>query len=297
MGYYSAVKERVISFIKSEGISTSAFEKSSGLSNGFVKNIGKSIGMDKLEKILKSYPNLNGVWLMTGEGEMLKPSNNGSIAQISGGKVAGDVQTTTTNNYGSSEANALDMGKALDQLSEYRRLLSLSQKEVESLREGNPPPYQKIVGSEVEVVSMDNYIEVPFYDLTATAGLPSDDSPTGWVETRTVPRQYRGQEYSVVRISGDSMDDDSRRSLCHGDEIIVKREIIDQANTLPIRSKLFVVDTTEGAVVKQILELNLSEGYVLLHSFNAKYPDYKVHLSEVRGFYSVQCVSLKSIRF
>lgn len=66
---------------------------------------------------------------------------------------------------------------------------------------------------------------------------------------------------------------------------------------LPIRSKLFVVDTLEGAVVKQIVELNKVEGYVVLHSFNERYPDYQVPLSEVRGFYSVQCFSLKSIRF
>lgn len=73
-----SVKERIISFINSEEISVSSFEKSTGLSNGFVKNIGKSIGMDKLEKILNSYRNLNGEWLMTGEGSMLKASSDES---------------------------------------------------------------------------------------------------------------------------------------------------------------------------------------------------------------------------
>lgn len=162
---------------------------------------------------------------------------------------------------------------------------------------GDLPPIRKIVGDEVEVVPMDNYVAVPFYDLEASAGLPNGDTPIGWVETRLVPRQYAGDEYLVVRVSGDSMDDGTSRSLCHGDEIVVKRELFDPANTLPIRSKLFVVDTMEGAVIKQILECNRSEGTVTLHSFNERYRDYQVPLSEVRGFYSVQCFSMKSIRF
>lgn len=162
---------------------------------------------------------------------------------------------------------------------------------------GDLPPIRKIVGNEVEVVPMDNYVAVPFYDLEASAGLPNGDTPAGWVETRLVPRQYAGDEYLVVRVSGDSMDDGTSRSLCHGDEIVVKRELFDPANTLPIRSKLFVVDTMEGAVIKQILECNRSEGTVTLHSFNERYRDYQVPLSEVRGFYSVQCFSMKSIRF
>lgn len=163
---------------------------------------------------------------------------------------------------------------------------------------GDLPPVRKIVGNEVEVVPMEQYVEVPFYDLSATAGMPSGDvQQTGWLETRLIPRQYAGREYAVIRISGDSMDDGTSRSLCHGDEIIVKQELVDHMTPLPIRSKLFVVDTLEGAVVKQIVELNKVEGYVVLHSFNERYPDYQVPLSEVRGFYSVQCFSLKSIRF
>lgn len=149
----------------------------------------------------------------------------------------------------------------------------------------------------VEPVPADAYTEVPFYDLSATAGLPRGEGSAGWLDTRLVPRQYAGAEFFVVRISGDSMDDGSSRSLCDGDEVVVKFEPVDMANGLPIRTKLFVVDTLEGAVVKQIIELNHSEGYVVLHSFNPLYPDYRVSLSEVLGFYSVQIFTQKRVRF
>lgn len=198
----------------------------------------RSITAKFIEKIEASFPQINGKYILTGEGEMLK----------SGAGLSESVRA---------------------------RLRSES----------------------VEPVPADTYTEVPFYDLSATAGLPRGEGSAGWLDTRLVPRQYAGAEFFVVRISGDSMDDGSSRSLCDGDEVVVKFEPVDMANGLPIRTKLFVVDTLEGAVVKQIIELNHSEGYVVLHSFNPLYPDYRVSLSEVLGFYSVQIFTQKRVRF
>ena len=67
------VKERLKEFIKHENMGQGRFEKSCGLSNGYVNNIRRSIQPDKLQKIARCYPHLNTGWLMTGEGEMLKP--------------------------------------------------------------------------------------------------------------------------------------------------------------------------------------------------------------------------------
>lgn len=64
-------KERLCLFINELGISQRRFELSIGVSNGFVKNISKSIGAEKLRRILETYPQLNQTWLMCGEGEML----------------------------------------------------------------------------------------------------------------------------------------------------------------------------------------------------------------------------------
>ncbi len=64
------VKQRLIEFIKHLGIGQTKFERTVGLSNGYVNNIAKSIGTDKLQKILCAYPTLNHEWLLTGEGSM-----------------------------------------------------------------------------------------------------------------------------------------------------------------------------------------------------------------------------------
>jgi hypothetical protein len=66
---------RLKEYIDYKGISISAFEKSIGMSNAsFGKSLkkGGTIGADKLEIILKIYPEISLNWLVTGEGEMLK---------------------------------------------------------------------------------------------------------------------------------------------------------------------------------------------------------------------------------
>lgn len=65
------VKERLIEFIKSQSISIREFERRANLSNGYIKSLRKSPTTDKVRSIIAAYPQLNKVWLETGEGEML----------------------------------------------------------------------------------------------------------------------------------------------------------------------------------------------------------------------------------
>lgn len=65
------VKERLLSFIKYNGLSNLAFEKACGLSNGYIRNFKGNLGNDKLANILSAFPELSKEWLLYGEGEML----------------------------------------------------------------------------------------------------------------------------------------------------------------------------------------------------------------------------------
>lgn len=66
---------RIKQFIDFNKLTISSFEKDVNMSNGSfasqLKN-GKTIGVDKLENILKKYIEINPEWLLTGHGEMLK---------------------------------------------------------------------------------------------------------------------------------------------------------------------------------------------------------------------------------
>jgi len=66
--------QRIKKYIDYKSISVKKFEETVGFSNGAfasqLKN-NKTIGVDKLENILKCYPDINPTWLLTGEGDML----------------------------------------------------------------------------------------------------------------------------------------------------------------------------------------------------------------------------------
>lgn len=83
----SSIKERLKLYIKEKGLSQGKFEKKAGLSNGFVNNISKGIGSEKLQSIFCNFPDLNQDWLLTGEGDMLKPCQ--VVGDISNSNVSG----------------------------------------------------------------------------------------------------------------------------------------------------------------------------------------------------------------
>ena len=65
------IRERIIQYIESKEISKYQFYKITGFSNGFLDKEG-SIGSDKCEQIIYSFPDLNPEWLITGKGVMLR---------------------------------------------------------------------------------------------------------------------------------------------------------------------------------------------------------------------------------
>lgn len=74
--------DRLMLFINHSGLSARQFDLSIGASNGYTLRMQKnraSIGSDVIENILNTYPDLNVVWLLTGNGEMLKSQQAADI--------------------------------------------------------------------------------------------------------------------------------------------------------------------------------------------------------------------------
>lgn len=113
-------------YLSCKGLKKATFEQSVGAAQGFVNNIGKSIGGAYVEKISRIYPDLSIGWLLSGEGEMLKQVS--SNVQIGDGNMnqQGNTTTTTsktTNNYNrgceqSEKANGEIITRMLETLSE-----------------------------------------------------------------------------------------------------------------------------------------------------------------------------------
>lgn len=114
------MKERLIEFIGTLKIPVSQFEKKCGLSNGYVKNLRSTLGAKKLNDILNQYPQLNKVWLLTGEGEML----NQNIQTGDGTNIVGDKNNV-------NDGNALAL--AINEISAQRRLVEKCQEQIDRL--------------------------------------------------------------------------------------------------------------------------------------------------------------------
>jgi hypothetical protein len=92
------VKERLREFIKFRKISERAFcERIGGVSFSYVNSIRKSIQPDKLKRITNAFPELNPIWLMTGDGEMLHSGNTNQISGNGNTAVAGNGNKVTAN--------------------------------------------------------------------------------------------------------------------------------------------------------------------------------------------------------
>jgi phage repressor protein C with HTH and peptisase S24 domain len=66
-----SVKERLIRYIKYKRLSQRKFEEAANLSNGYINSLRHAPSATKLQSILDAFPDINHVWLLTGEGEML----------------------------------------------------------------------------------------------------------------------------------------------------------------------------------------------------------------------------------
>ncbi len=71
----SNINERLLLFLRSLDTSIRQVEITLGFSNGSLGTLkkGGSVGLDKLERIVKQYDQLNSAWLLKGKGEMLGP--------------------------------------------------------------------------------------------------------------------------------------------------------------------------------------------------------------------------------
>ena len=72
----TSVKDRLKLFIKHVNMSQSDFEKTTGLSNGYINNMRKSISPEKYDDTIGSlFPGLNKLWILHGVGNMMTTSN------------------------------------------------------------------------------------------------------------------------------------------------------------------------------------------------------------------------------
>lgn len=133
MENFTNLSDRIRQIIDYKGISINKFSLQIGVSNSYFNKIlrdNNSVGSDKIEKILREYPEINPEWLILGSGEMFK--NNNTITQtttgdnnISIGK--GSIKGNNTINSNTGNETIKQLQKELEicknQLEEYKKML------------------------------------------------------------------------------------------------------------------------------------------------------------------------------
>lgn len=156
--------------------------------------------------------------------------------------------------------------------------------------------------SNAHVVENLSYMNVPIVHVHAKCGYLCGYGDKEYINgLPTMPiivdRTYLGK-YMIFEAEGDSMDDDSRKSICDGDKVLareVKREL--WKSKLHYNDWYFViVHKTDGISIKKIIDHDTEKGIITCHSLNPLFKDYTVFLDEVAELYSIVKIVDRSAR-
>lgn len=294
-----------------------------------IKSYRNKVSDDVMEEILIKFPQVNKVWLLTGEGPMLKASPLTPSQQKNILKKLKKLFISLRNRITKDQQQAFKQYEALlsqgetivtnelieeitDTFPDINKEWLLSNKGAMFLTdEGsiNGKDITHTIGNlkskngtaEVTPIPEQSYMMVEYADLAVSAGILGGDFSDSFVENlpethkRLIPREYREGNYLVVRVNGDSMDDGTKRSLSDDDEILI-RLWTDGMDTLPIHNKLFVLTTRSGHIVKQITKIDRKKQQITCHSFNPLYPDQFVDFEEIIQVFTVEKIVNSKIR-
>lgn len=323
--------EELITYLK---LSYNKFAVEIGLKDNVkiyhVKNGRNDISADLANNIVSKYPYVSYEWLLRGEGPMLKASPLTPSQQKNILKKLKKLFISLRNRISKDQQQAFKQYEALLSQGETIVTHQLIEEIVTTFPDINKEWITDNKGAmflsdntlingkdinhtigiikskngteEVSPVAEQNYMIVEYADLAVSAGMLGGDFSEAFVESlpethkRLIPREYNEGNYLVVRVNGDSMDDGSKRSLSDDDEILI-RLWTDGIDTLPIRSKLFVLTTRSGHIVKQIIKIDHKKKQITCHSFNPLYPDQIVDFDEVIQLFTVEKIVNSKIRF
>ena len=218
------LKERLIKFIKSQGLTISAFETKVGLSNGSVSRTNDNMRRRTVEAIIAVFPRLNETWLLTGEGEMLKQPYKVDEIEI--------------------------------------------------------PTKEEIDAIKADIKSG----HVSFVPLIPTAALANSLSEflgpgIRKMDCQNIISPVPGAEFAI-QISGDSMEPKFQ------DGMIVFLKRINDSAFIPWGNTL-VLDTENGAFIKNVFPCNGDENMIEARSINPLYPTMRIPKTSVFGMYRV----------
>lgn len=154
-------------------------------------------------------------------------------------------------------------------------------------------PKKKIEILEASPLTPEHILHVPLVNQYAYAGYLCDYADKEYIETLpTIPfivDQEAHGNYVAFEVKGDSMDDGTDEAYKEGDRLLC-REIYQHywiESKLHIRKWDFVIVHVDGILIKRIIDHNVENHTITIHSLNSFYPDRVLDLREIRQIFNV----------
>lgn len=136
-------------------------------------------------------------------------------------------------------------------------------------------------------------LRVPLVSQYAQAGYLCGYADAAYMATLpTIPyivdHEAQGH-YVAFEVKGDSMNDGTEDAILEGDRLLC-REIQPHLwvdSKLHIRKWDFVIVHTEGILVKRIIDHNVENHTITIHSLNSMYQDKVINLADVKQIFNV----------
>lgn len=128
---------------------------------------------------------------------------------------------------------------------------------------------------------------VPLIPIVAQGGTPENiESQVEEYECEKIISPIKNITFAIT-VNGDSMSPE----YPSGSKVFVQK--INETSFIEWGST-YVLDTTNGAVIKNVFLDNNDDENIICRSINPNYADFKVRKSEIRGWYKVRlCMILK----
>lgn len=157
----------------------------------------------------------------------------------------------------------------------------------------NPPRMES--NAVVKDITDSSPTKAPLIGQYAYAGYLSGFADNEYLEAQPIyvaSKRYSGGNYVAFEIRGDSMDDNTRRAICHGDVVLAKELKKDYwKSKLHIPKVFVIVHREEGITCKEVIEHNVETGDIVCHSWNSTHRDFTLNLKDV-----MQLFYLKEIK-
>lgn len=289
----NTVKERLLEFIKSKKMTIVEFERSIGVSNGYVSSISKSIQPDKLEVISDNNPELSIEWLLIGKGSMFKSEQPLSIMErlkyfIKEQSIA---ETEFCESIDMPYVFYTQMKGAIPERHLKNIITKYPQLNIAWLMAGEG---SMLKSEQPEIADQDSLINygrkgTPYYNVDFIGGfdLVVNDQTTIPDYYIDYP-PYNKPDVIWCNVTGHSMEPE----IHHGDTMAIKKLNETNINYLPF-GEVYAIVTDDYRTVKRISKAD-KEGFIKLVPSN-KSPEYTpqdIPLTMIRAIYQV-LVSVK----